>query len=359
MISLILGLVCALVALSFLSLLKTYQHIPAREVKRMARAGDTTASVLYRPIAYGASLPLVLWVVVGVTAALSLLLFANALPFWLALLVAVVVIWGGFAWIPTSDLSNFGVFMAKKVAGPLAWLLERINPISSRIANFIRSHRPIVVHTGLYQKSDLVELLQLQKDQPDSRIATGEIDMLSHALSFGDKLVSDILIPKRVVDEVSADEAIGPILTDELHKSGHSRFPVYEGKKDNIVGILYLRDLILNKKTGTVRSVMKGHLTYVHEDFTLYQTLEAFIKTKQHLFLVVNKFEEFVGIITIEDVIEQMVGKVIVDEFDNYDDLRAVATKAAKKDHVKHVEVEEIEPETESEPTPEDKEVVE
>jgi CBS domain containing-hemolysin-like protein len=336
MISLILGLLCALVALAFLSLLKTYQHIPAREVKRMARAGDATASVLYKPIAYGPSLAVLLWVVIGAAVALSLLLFANSLPFWLALLAALLIIWGGFVWIPGSDLSNMGIFMARRVAGPLAWLLERINPLVSRIAAFIHSHRPISIHTGLYQKSDLIELLQQQKDQPDSRIAAGEIDMLTNALSFGDKLVSDILIPKRVIDEVSADEAIGPVLTDELHKSGHSRFPVYDGKKDNIVGILYLRDLILNRKTGTVRSAMKGHLTYVHEDFTLYQALEAFIKTKHHLFLVVNKFEEFVGIITIEDVIEQMVGRVIVDEFDNYDDLRAVAAKAAKKEHTKH-----------------------
>jgi CBS domain containing-hemolysin-like protein len=336
MISLILGLLCALVALSFLSLLKTYQHIPAKEVKRMARAGDATASVLYRPIAYGTSLSVVLWLVVGVTVALSLLLFANSLPFWLALLAAVIVIVGGFAWLPSGDLSSPGVWLARRLAAPLAWLLERLHPILSRITGFIRSHRPVVIHTGLYEKSDLAELLEAQKDQPDNRIAPGEIDLLTHALSFGDKLVADVLIPKIVVNEVSADEAIGPILTDELHKSGHSRFPVYDGKRDNIVGILYLRDLIMNKQTGTVRGVMKTHLSYVHENFTLYQTLEAFIKTKQHMFMVVNEFEEFVGIITIEDVIEQVVGKVIMDEFDTYDDLRAVAAKAAKKEHDQH-----------------------
>jgi CBS domain containing-hemolysin-like protein len=76
----------------------------------------------------------------------------------------------------------------------------------------------------------------------------------------------------------------------------------------------------------------------VHEDFTLYQALQAFLKTKHHLFLVVNSFEELVGILTIEDVLEQMIGKPIVDEFDRYDDLRAVAAAAAKKDHVNHNE---------------------
>jgi CBS domain containing-hemolysin-like protein len=336
MIPLIFGLLCAGIALSTLSLLKTYQHIPAREVKRMARAGDATASVLYKPISYGANLPVVLWVVVGVSFGLSVVLLGQTLPFWLALLAALILVWGGFVWIPTGDLTGLGVWLARTLAGPLTWLLDRLNKPLSRVVQFVRAHRPVTFHTGLFEKSDLVELLEAQKNQPDTRITAGEIDLLTHALSFGDKQVESVLIPKRIVNMVSADETIGPILMEELHKSGHSRFPVYDGKKDNIVGILYLRDLIMNKKQGSVRSVMKPHLTYVHEDFTLYQTLQAFIRTKQHLFLVVNEFEEFVGIITIEDVLEQIVGKLIMDEFDSYDDLRAVAAKAAAKEHVEH-----------------------
>lgn len=336
MITLILGLVCALVALSFLSLIKTYQHIPAREVKRMARSGDATASVLYKPISYGASLPVVLWLVVGLAFGLSLVLLGQTLPFWLALLAALILVWGGFVWIPSGNLSGVGIWLARTVASPLAWLLDRLNPLLTRLVQFVRKHRHVTIHTGLYEKSDLVELLQAQKGQPDNRIAAGEIDLLTHALSFGDKQVGDVLIPKRVVNLVSAEETIGPILMEELHKSGHSRFPVYDGKKDNIVGVLFLRDLIMNKHKGSVRSVMKPQLTFVHEDFTLYQTLQAFIKTKHHLFLVVNGFEEFVGIITIEDVLEQMTGKVILDEFDNYEDMRAVATAAAHKEHAAH-----------------------
>ncbi len=352
MISFILGLFFAVVALSALSLIKTYRFIPAKEVKRMARAGDETAKILYKVIAYGISLPVLLWAITAVTLSLSLVLLVNTLPLVLALMAVAVIIIGGFVWIPTSDLSRLGIWLAKRVAPPLAGLLDRVSPVLTKVANFVSSRRPVTFHTGLYEKADLVELLAAQKDQPDSRISAGEVALLTSALSFGDKVVHDVLIPKRVVDVVNVAEPIGPILTNELHKSGHSRFPVYEGKMDNIVGILFLRDLIMNKKTGTVRSVMKTDLSYVHEDFTLYQTLEAFIKTKQHLFLVVNAFEEFVGVITIEDVIEQMTGKVIMDEFDNYDDLRAVAAKAANKEHLQHKKAE-------AEPTPDAQEVVE
>jgi CBS domain containing-hemolysin-like protein len=103
---------------------------------------------------------------------------------------------------------------------------------------------------------------------------------------------------------------------------------------------------------------MNARLTYVHEDFSLYQTLQAFLKTKQHLFLVVNSFEELVGIITIEDVLEQMIGRAIVDEFDRYDDMRAVAAAAAHKEHQEHDEPKPEHEQTTAEPTTEPPEVV-
>lgn len=358
MLSLILGLVCAAVVLVDLALIKTYRHVPALELKRLARHGDQVAAVFYKPVSYGVSLPVLLWFIAGLSLAGSALLFANSLPGLIAFLLVATIIWIGFVWIPAGRLTKGGIWFAKWAAPAIAWILERIHPLVARVVQFVRRHRPVTIHTGLYEKSDLATLLARQKDQPDNRIAIGEIDLLTHALTFGDKLVFDVLVPKRVVVSASSEEAIGPALMDELHKSGHSRFPVYDGKKDNVVGILYLRDLINTKKTGKVRDVMKKRLSYVHEDFTLYQTLQAFIKTKQHLFLVVNSFEEFTGIITIEDVLEQIVGKVIMDEFDNYEDLRAVATKAAEKEHKDH-EKAATEPELEMESTPDDVKVVE
>jgi len=137
----------------------------------------------------------------------------------------------------------------------------------------------------------------------------------------------------RAVKLISESEPIGPKLMDELYQSGHSRFPVYKDANTNIVGTLYLRDMVKKQVKGHVRDVMHEDVYYVHEDFYLAQVLQAFLKTKHHLFIVVNSFEEFVGIITIEDVLEQVIGKQIVDEFDKYDDMRAVAAAKARKEH--------------------------
>lgn len=120
---------------------------------------------------------------------------------------------------------------------------------------------------------------------------------------------------------------------DELHKSGHSRFPVYDPEKnDAIVGTLYLRDLIGNKKSGKVKDLMSKKVFFVHEELDLNHALNGFIKTRHHMFIVVNTFEEFVGILTIEDVLEQVLGRQIVDEFDAYENLREVALLRAKKE---------------------------
>jgi len=358
MLNFILGLVFAALAVICWVLLRTYQQVPPKELKRLARQGDEVARLLYRASAYGASLRTLLSGSMLVSGVLALAFMISALGFWWAVIVLLVLLAiGGFVLVPSDELTHSSLWLAKRAAPAIAWLLERSQPIIDVGVRFVHRHRPIRLHTGLYEKTDLVELLERQKGQPDSRISPNEIDLLTHSLTFGDKLVADALIPKRVVKTVAASDVLGPILMDELSKTGHSRFPVYDGKHDNIVGILYLHDLVAAKRTGTVADIMSPKLTYVHEDFTLYQALQAFLKTKRHLFLVVNSFEELVGILTIEDVLEQMIGRPIIDEFDHYDDLRAVAAAAAKKDHVEHQKAK-TEPDTPPEIVPKPPEVV-
>lgn len=337
MISFIFGLLCALLTIVFAALYRAFAHTSTKELKRRARQGDEVAALLYKTVSYGLSAKFVLGAFGLLSLYGALVLLVDALGAWLALplLVALGIV-GALFVDAKGGAARAALWIALRVSPALAWLLERLHPLLDWLTRSIRKLFPLRLHSGLYEKEDLVALLEQQKSQPDNRIPSGEIDLLAHALTFGDKTVVDALVPKRVVKAIAADEPIGPVLMGELHKSGHSRFPVYETKKDNLVGVLYLHDLVATQKTGLVRDIMRSKLTYVHENFTLYQTLQAFIKTKQHLFIVVNSFEEYVGIITIEDVLERVIGKLIVDEFDQYDDLRAVAAAAAKKDHEKN-----------------------
>lgn len=326
----------AALAMVSLSLLKSYRNVSLTELKRRAREGDQESKALYQAAAYGGSLGAVLWFLAGISSGVFFWSLSNNLSGLLVVVVGAIFVWTLLVWLPTVRETRVSVWLAINLAPALAWVLGYIHSFIERIVRIFSSHWPTLHHTGLYDIEDLLGLLAEQHEQPDNRIGKLELGIAHHALTFGSRLVREVMVPRRAIKMVSAEDSLGPVLMTELHDSGHSRFPVYEGKKDNIVGTLFLRDLVKAKTGGLIKNIMRPEVYYVHEEQPLTEALQAILKTHRHMFIVVNSFEEYVGIITIEDILEQIVGKPIVDEFDEYEDLRAVAAKAAKKDHQEH-----------------------
>ncbi len=153
--------------------------------------------------------------------------------------------------------------------------------------------------------------------------------LLVSGLQFGDKQVESVMTPRSVLDVVKKSDTVGPLLLDELHKTGHSRFPVVDGDVDHVVGILHIQNLLRlqDKKTHHARDIMTTPVYYIKESQTLSAALAAFLRTHHHMFIVVNEYRETVGVLTLEDVIEALIGRKIIDEFDMHDDLRAVAAR--------------------------------
>lgn len=335
MLTFILALAFLLLALVVLALRQSYKFVPVHELKRQARSGEPLARALYRAAVYGTDLDIVVWVIIAILLVLSFSLFTALAPPILAFIILALALGLGYTWMPDAGLAKFSPQLVLLLTPPLVWLLEFTRPVLKHVASFINKHQ-VSMHSGLYERDDLLRLLEQQKEQSDSRIPPEQLDLLIHALTYGDKAVYECMVPRRVVRSVSAEDSVGPVLIRDLHDSGFSRFPVYKEKPENIVGTLYLRDLINLKHTGQIKDVMDGSVFYVHEEYPLEQVLHAFLKTKHHLFIVINKFEEYVGIITIEDILEQILGAKIVDEFDAYDDLRAVAADHARHEHKAH-----------------------
>lgn len=325
-------ILCALVLLTS-SLQRTYGSVPIPELKRRARTGDPIADRLFKAAAYGSSLRALLWsLIIGFTSLLFIVVSKETAS-WFALTIIGGILWLGFVWLPAREATAAGIWMAQKTAPVFAKILQYINPYLIRVIEFVHRHHPVHFHTGLYDRTDLEQLFARQKVQADNRIDLQTLEIVEHALQFGSKTVAQILTPRRVVKAVSSADTTGPLLMDDLHKSGHSRFPVFGDTQDSIVGILYLRNLVKAKAGGTVQKTMTKQVCYVHEDQPLTEALQAILKTHQQLFIVVNSFEEYVGIVTIEDIMEAIVGQQIVDEFDEYEDLRAVAAKLAHAEH--------------------------
>jgi CBS domain containing-hemolysin-like protein len=139
------------------------------------------------------------------------------------------------------------------------------------------------------------------------------------------------MIPVSSVYFISQEEKLTPIVLDEMHKSGFSRFPVFSGNHQHVVGTLYIKDAINLTGQKSVKEMMQKEVFYIHEQKSLQYALKAFIKTKHHQFIVVNSFEEITGVISLEDVLEQVLGSNLMDEFDNFEDLRAVASVASSQ----------------------------
>jgi CBS domain containing-hemolysin-like protein len=325
MIQFIVALVFLLIALGAITLLKTYYYLPRRELQRQARAHHPLAVVLWRAVAFGSSLQLLLWTVIGVSAGVGLVLLTRVAPPVLGIVVVALTVWLGFVWIPRTRLTSFGGRLAGLATPTVVWLLSVMQPVWSWTTQQL-GRFSLGAHTGLYEREDLEDIIERQAAQPDNRISNDVLDLARRALKFDDYRVADVVVSRVGVKSLSADEAIGPVLMDELHAAGHSRFPVYQGDKNNIVGTLYLRDIVDGKRSGTVATYADRHVFYVHENDRLSEALRAFRQAKQQLLVVVNSFEEYVGIITVTDVLQKLL-TMDNQAFSGHDDKAAVAHK--------------------------------
>jgi CBS domain containing-hemolysin-like protein len=303
-----LGFALLLVAFLALALQRLYSSVPARELKRLAGRGDHLARSLYRVAAYGAGLRVLLWATLGVSLTVSFLLLIPILPSAAGFALLVVASAVLFVWLPSLRLTVHSARFATWFVSPLAGVLSRAYPFLDRVARIIGQRRGLAPHSRLYEKEDLHWLLNLQRDQADNRIRQEELELMQRALDFPDRQAAEVVQPRDRAHLVNADDTIGPVLLDQLHKSRQSSFLVYKDKKENIVGSLSMQDAVKAKQGGRVFDLVRSDLVFVHEDFSLRDVMTAFQKTGQQVAIVINGFEEFIGLITLEGLISELLG---------------------------------------------------
>lgn len=144
-----------------------------------------------------------------------------------------------------------------------------------------------------------------------------ERQFIESIFKFSDRAVRHIMTPRRDVEMVEAEATLSSVL-DELLESGYSRFPVYDGSPDQIVGTVHVRDLLMlyQRQGGSahVREVLSPPL-YVPENSRASALLATFRKNRRHMAIVVGELGGIEGVVTLEDVLEEIVGE-IDDEFD-------------------------------------------
>lgn len=296
------------------------------ELKRRARSGDIQYARLYKlKSAYGSQPEILLALFFMISLGFTSLLITNEYPDFNALIFMVIsyaaILIFGF-------LGEQSINIASSSAVVFEGLLKILSPVLRYPAKLVDK---IIIWGPKKTLSSKAEILTLiEHNSPSSKLSIQERKAVLGALSYGDKLIKDVMIPNSVVTQVKDNELLSPVVIGELHDSGYSRFPVYSDNK-NVVGTLFIKDAVNVKNNKLVKDVMRSEVYYLNEEQNLQDALKAFLKTKHHLFMIVNAYEDIVGILTIEDVLEQIIGEKIIDEFDQYDDLKVMAEKLAQQ----------------------------
>lgn len=169
------------------------------------------------------------------------------------------------------------------------------------------------IHPGLDSKDELIETLAEAED--NEVIGTDARVMLEGVIRMADRTAADIMVaaPRMDVLDIQApyDEMLAQVI-----RTAHSRFPVYEGERDNIIGILMAKDLLKLQRAPSlsVRALLRP-VAFVPETKGLHDLLREFRANRNHMSILIDEFGNVAGLVTMEDVLEQIVGE-IEDEFD-------------------------------------------
>ena len=170
------------------------------------------------------------------------------------------------------------------------------------------------------RKEDTVEeeiLSMVEEGHEQGIIHEDEAEMISNILDFNDTKVRDIMTSRNRIFAVEKSKRVGECL-EECLQSGYSRYPVYEGDVDNIIGVLHLKDMVeayLKSNVIAVSSVIDKPM-FVHPTYDISKLLKKMQTEKTHMAIVVDEYGQTDGLVTLEDIIEEIVGN-IQDEHDN------------------------------------------
>jgi CBS domain containing-hemolysin-like protein len=174
-------------------------------------------------------------------------------------------------------------------------------------------------------KEELLESALLSEDE--GVLDEQESDIIENILKLDDIKVHDILTPRSVVFALEGERTIEGIIAQEPDIFKYSRIPVYEGNIENVTGMILTKQLFkqaLEDNSILLKTIQKD-IYRINEQVPVSWALDLFIEKKEHMFLVLDKYDQVEGIVTLEDCVETILGVEIVDESDAHVDMRELA----------------------------------
>ena len=196
---------------------------------------------------------------------------------------------------------------------PVVWFVSRLSTILVRLLG--GKEKP---QGGYLSTEELKMLVETGSEQ--GGIEEEEKEMIHGVIELGDKRVHEVMVPRIGIRAINVNDPLDEVL-DTIVRAGHSRLPVFEDNLDNIVGILYAKDLLPYLKGNgrgngqiDIRKLVRSPV-YVPESKPVDDLLHEMQAAKRHIAIVVDEYGGTAGLVTMEDVVEEIVGE-IQDEYD-------------------------------------------
>jgi CBS domain containing-hemolysin-like protein len=191
---------------------------------------------------------------------------------------------------------------------PFIWVL---NWLSNRL---LRSLGIEATHEEVHSAEELQYLLR--RGEESGAIETSDHELIQNVFMLGERTAKQIMVSRTKMCGIEVSTAVGDLL-ERVIEEGYSRLPVYKGTLDTIVGVVYTKDiltLVQHQSLIVLQDIVRPAYI-VPEDKTLRELLHEFQKRRIHVAIVIDKFGGTAGMITLEDILEEIVGDIL-DEFD-------------------------------------------
>ena len=190
------------------------------------------------------------------------------------------------------------LFALTKLFTPLNWLLGCWQKLIGKVVKPAEDRG--------YTEEELITIVE--EAENEGGIDAHESELIKSAIEFTDVDVEEILTPRVEIQAMELGASDDEI-SDLFQESGYSRLPVYQETVDNIVGILHEKDFYANRGKVPVRELMSTP-TYVMQNTKVSDLLKLLQKTKSHMAVVVDEYDGVQGIVTMEDILEELVGEI-------------------------------------------------
>jgi magnesium and cobalt exporter, CNNM family len=283
------------VGITFLALLAS-AYAAERQVDELA--GFLRTFPIIAPYAQPLALVLITAVV-----SLATILFGELIPKLLALAHA-----ERFALFVAAPVELLGRLLA-----PLVWVLNKMSSGFVRLLG-VRETDPNTISTEELR-------IIVERGTEQGILEAEEEQMISAVMELGERRIHEVMVPRVDIVAVPVTATLDQVV-DTIVRAGHSRIPVFEGTIDHIVGVLYAKDLLPylkgTEKRFDIRSLMRPPV-FIPESRSIDDVLHEFQRSKVHIGIVIDEYGGTAGLVTIEDLLEEIVGE-ITDEYDKVEE---------------------------------------